>query len=317
MKRSVCICALSFLVSTCGAQDRKKNKDLREQNDALEARNQANEAAAKTASNKAEEAAAKAKDAEAKARDAEAKKQVADAAVAIAKRSQDQESARANAEAKRAAEAEAQKAAAQKALDAELAKPHEDLALRPYSGVWIAEQSVTGLAADCGILTVVSAKNETITRAVVCGNDTASSRIQLELFTPSDFAVRTDLFPSSLGLSVSAKLQSSTCGLRESLLAPAKEFVFDQSTQAAASRATYMFTTMGDGSKSIVSASGASTPAFQRQQTCESIQKLAQNPDTAKNTFIQVAALVCQGTAARVMTNGCFTASGFTEATSR
>ncbi len=299
MKNLVLFYVILALLTACGSKDRRENRDLREKNDALEARSQASEESTKAAVKRAEEESAKAR--------------AAEIAAAEAKKSRDQEAARADAEAKRSKEAELQKAAVQKALEAELAKTHEVIALRPYSGVWVAEQLVPGLATTCNILTLVSSMQDTMTRAVICGaNDPL--QIQLEVFTPSDFSIRTDLFPNSRGLSVSVEEKSSTCVQQESILAPVKEFIFEQSTQAGAVRATYMFADEGS-EKNIAFASGASIAEFERQQSCESILKLAAKPTATNKKLLQTAALLCNRTAAPIMTSGCFTANGFVAAT--
>ena len=300
MKNIVIFYAILALVTACGSKDRSDNRDLRERNDALEARSQASEESAAAAAKRAEEESAKARASEISA--------------AEAKQSRDQEATRADAETKRANEAELQKVITQKALDAELAKTHEVIALRPYSGVWVTEQSVPGLATTCSILTLVSSMHDTITRAVICGaNDPL--QIQVDVFTPSDFGIRADLFPNSRGLSVSTEKKSSTCFQQVSILAPVKEFVFEQSTRAGAVRATYMFA--DEGSRTITSASGASIAEFERQQSCESILKLAAKPAATHKKLVQTAALLCNGTATTIMTSGCFTANGFIAVISR
>jgi hypothetical protein len=193
-------------------------------------------------------------------------------------------------------------------LEAEIKKlklvSKNELALSPFSGIWIAEENpAVILPAGCNLMLVVTSSEGTISRAVVCDDGNA----QIETMTPKEYGVRGDLFPSSLGFEVVGEVTNSTCGDLTSSILGTKTFIFDYSTSAGAEKATYMFASYGE-SENVVFQSGSSLTALERNKSCEVITARAAAPEHQANAILQKAAKLCSGMFAKT---GCFTADGF------
>ncbi|MCX6124671.1 MAG: hypothetical protein NTV34_07970 [Proteobacteria bacterium] len=182
--------------------------------------------------------------------------------------------------------------------------PADSLVLVPFDGIWVAETSpLVSLPIGCTLMIRVAAKGGSIVRAVVCEDETA----QIETYSPSDFGVRNDVFPSSLGLAVVGKMNDASCGAMRSTVLTGKEFVFDHSTSVPAERATYMYSSYGSD-KNLVFQSASSVPSLGRNKSCEQIESLAGTPASQGNKMLQKAANLCRGSFKK---SGCFTSDGF------
>ena len=180
----------------------------------------------------------------------------------------------------------------------------DSLVLAPFDGIWIAEASpLVRLPNGCTLMIRVASKGGSIVRAVLCENETA----QIETFSPSDFGVRGDVFPSSLGLEVVGKLKDSSCGAMTSTVLTAKAFVFDHGTSVPAERATYMYSSYGS-EKNLVFQSGSSVPSLGRNKSCEQIESRAGAAENQGNKILQKAANLCRASFKNL---GCFTSDGF------
>lgn len=188
--------------------------------------------------------------------------------------------------------------------DAEANSP-ASIPLKPFDGIWVAEKNSVDIPDQCISLLNFDSAKATVTSAVVCPDGKAQIRTR----KPTDFGVRTNLFPNSLGFSLITDEVSSSCSGITGGTASANEFVVDHSTRSGGSRANFIFAlTDSDASQSTIYRSGSSLISLVKSSDCSDIIKHTKEPGRQDNAALQLAAKFCTSNFSQL---GCFTTGGF------
>ena len=182
--------------------------------------------------------------------------------------------------------------------------PVEDLAVKPFNGIWIAEINPTPIVpASCQTMFLIDSAIAQIVRAMICDD----GRIQEESYRIQTSSPRDGIFPNAKALEVKTTLAASSCpsGVATNIW-PTGTFVFDYSTASSGVDASYMFAS--DGADYQVVRNGGSMTELLKNNQCEVITMRSKKPEHSKNTILLNAAKVCN---LKDQKKGCFTAGGF------
>ncbi len=177
--------------------------------------------------------------------------------------------------------------------------------LGQFEGVWILESDSAEslLSATCSKFVHIDSTKVTINQIVVCDTNKA----QITTLTPSEFKVRGDLFPGSLGLSILGNVATDSCKQNKSIYSKLNQIVLDQSTGSGGQSASMMFAFDTSNTESVFENTSGHAE-FKKTNQCSDIIKLAASAENQNKKILQRAAKACNQSQ---LETGCFTSSGF------